>query len=102
MEDHVAKLAHELRRDMSSELQGLVENLTKLAAARGDVNPIAQITVSAGGAGIWLSAMCAGLCFVMVLVLLMLYVDQSRKIDDLNHYLQAIYAQAPQLKPEDK
>lgn len=62
----------------------------------------AQISVSAGGVGTWIAAFCAGLCFVMTMVLLVLYVDQSRKVDDLGDYLSAIYAQAPYLKPEEK
>lgn len=61
----------------------------------------AQISVSAGGVGTWIAAFCAGLCFVMTMVLLVLYVDQSRKVDDLGDYLSAIYAQAPHLKPEE-
>lgn len=61
----------------------------------------AQISVNAGGVGTWIAAFCAGLCFVMTMVLLVLYVDQSRKVDDLGHYLQAIYAQAPELKPKE-
>lgn len=65
------------------------------------VSSTAQISVSAGGVGVWIAAFCAGVCFVMTMMLLVLYVDQSRKIDDLGHYLQAIYAQAPSLKPSD-
>lgn len=61
----------------------------------------AQVSVTAGGVGVWIATMAAVVCFVMTMVLLILYVDQSRKIDDLGHYLQAIYAQAPSLKPEE-
>ena len=61
----------------------------------------AQISVSAGGVGTWIAAFCAGLCFVMTMVLLVLYVDQSRKVDDLGDYLQVIYQHAPQLKPQE-
>lgn len=34
--------------------------------------------------------------------LLVMYLNHDRKIDDLNHYLQAIYLQAPWLKPPEK
>ena len=86
--------------DDAQEIKRLLDETRHLLAPMGYGN--AQITVSAGGAGVWISAFCAGLCFVMMLALLFLYVDQSRKVDDLNHYLQAIYAQAPHLKPEEK
>lgn len=65
------------------------------------VSSTAQVSVNAGGVGVWMAAMAACLCFVMTMVLLVLYVDQSRKVDDLGHYLQAIYAQAPELKPQE-
>ena len=61
----------------------------------------AQISVSAGGVGTWIAAFCAGLCFVMTMVLLALYLDQRREVDDLNHHITAIYMQAPYLKPEE-
>ena len=61
----------------------------------------AQVSVSAGGAGVWISAMAAGLSFVMTMVLLALYLDQRREVDDLNHHITAIYMQAPYLKPEE-
>lgn len=95
--DRRDEVMDELRHDLK-ELAPLI------AAARGIVNhsPSQQIVVNAGGLAVWLAATCAALCFVMVVVLAMLYVDHSRKIDDLNHYLNAIYMQAPHLKPEDK
>jgi hypothetical protein len=61
-----------------------------------------RVHISAGGAGVWL---CATACLVMLvgfLLMLALYVDHSRKIDDLRDYLAAIYAQAPHLKPDAK
>lgn len=61
----------------------------------------AQITVSAGGVGVWIAATAALLSMFAALVLAVLYVDQARRIDDLNHYLQAIYMQAPHLKPDE-
>lgn len=104
MEDHIGKVQKELRKDFNDEIQSTLEAMRRLAEIRGDVtqSPIAQITVSAGGVGVWIAAMCAGICFVVVVVLALLYVDHSRKIDDLSHYLNAIYMQAPHLKPEEK
>ena len=65
------------------------------------VSSTSQVSISAGGVGVWVATMAAVVCFVMMMVMLVLYVDQSRKVDDLGHYLQAIYAQAPSLKPEE-
>jgi hypothetical protein len=61
-----------------------------------------QIVVHAGGIGVWISATAAAVCFAAVIVLTMLYIDQSRRIDDLGDYLAAIYMQAPHLKPPEK
>lgn len=65
------------------------------------VSSNSNVSINAGGVGVWIATMAAVVCFVMTMVMLVLYVDQSRKVDDLGHYLQAIYAQAPNLKPEE-
>jgi len=65
------------------------------------VSANSNVSINAGGVGVWIATMAAVVCFVMTMVMLVLYVDQSRKVDDLGHYLQAIYAQAPSLKPEE-
>lgn len=65
------------------------------------VSANSNVSINAGGVGVWIATMAAVVCFVLTMVMVVLYVDQSRKIDDLGHYLQAIYAQAPNLKPEE-
>lgn len=60
------------------------------------------VTLSAGSFGVWLSAFCAGITFLMFCVILVLFINHDRKIDDLGDYLSAIYAQAPHLKPPEK
>lgn len=65
------------------------------------VSANSNVSINAGGVGVWIATMAAAVCFVLTMVMVVLYVDQSRKIDDLGHYLQAIYAQAPNLKPEE-
>ena len=65
------------------------------------VSANSNVSINAGGVGVWIATMAAVVCFVMTMVMLVLYVDQSRKVDDLGHYLQAIYAQPPSLKPEE-
>lgn len=90
-----------MQTDIGRELDEL-ERL--VAATRGMSAPSAvgnaQIVVSAGGIGVWIAAFFAAVSFVMVLVLGLLFLDHSRKIDDLGHYLNAIYQAAPQLQPE--
>ena len=61
----------------------------------------ATITVNAGGIGVWVSVTC---CLVMLSLGIMggfLYVNQSRKVDQMQDYLNAIYMQAPYLKPKE-
>jgi hypothetical protein len=58
------------------------------------------VTLSSGSFGIWIAAFSAVVCFLMFCVTLVLFVNHDRKIDDLNSYLSAIYAQAPHLKPD--
>jgi hypothetical protein len=80
-------------RDLLLEARDLMAPRTTVGSS--------QIVVHAGGIGVWIAATAAVLCLFAVLVLTVLYVDQARQIDDLNHYLQAIYAQAPHLKPTE-
>jgi hypothetical protein len=66
----------------------------------GNAGNQSNITLNAGGIGVWLSATC---CLVMLacnVFLLALYLDQQRQIASLNEYLSAIYMLAPSLKPE--
>ena len=61
----------------------------------------AKIEVNAGGIGVWIATTC---CFVMMAVSLFMalwVVDLSRKVSDLNDYLNAIYMMAPHLKPKE-
>lgn len=60
------------------------------------------VTLSGGSFGIWLAAFAAAVCFLMFCVVLILFVNHDRKIDDLGDYVNAIYQVAPHLKPEEK
>ena len=82
------------------KIRGLLDEVRQMTSPQA--NGVAQITVSAGGVGVWVAVFCASICAVMVFVLGLLYLDQSRKIDNLNDYLTAIYMQAPYLQPESK
>lgn len=62
----------------------------------------ATITINAGGIGVWIAVTC---CLVMLIIGLLggfIYINQSRKIDQMQDYLNAIYMQAPYLKQKDK
>lgn len=66
------------------------------------VSANSNVSINAGGVGVWIASMAAVVCFVLALVMMVLYVDLSRQVDDLGDYLSAIYMQAPHLKPEEK
>lgn len=57
----------------------------------------AVISVNAGGVGIWICAFFSVITFLMFCVMLVLFVNHDRKIDDLNHIVSAIYMVAPEL-----
>jgi len=56
------------------------------------------VTLSAGGFGVWVSGLCALVCFLMFCVILTLWVNHDRKIDDVNHIISAIYMISPEIK----
>lgn len=64
-----------------------------------------SVHVNAGGAGAWAAAWIASICCTACLVAMVLggfwMLHQSKQIDDLNAYLQAIYQQAPSLQPKE-
>lgn len=60
------------------------------------------VTLSGGSFGIWLAAFAAVVCFLMFCVVLILFVNHDRKIDDLGDYVNAIYMMAPHLKPKEE
>lgn len=86
--------------NLQSELDRL-DSLLRSLQPQSRVNS-AQITVSAGGVGVWIAATASILCLFAVMVLTMLYIDQRREVDDLGDYLNAIYMQAPHLKPKEE
>lgn len=67
----------------------------------GQNSSSANITVQAGGIGLWLAVTCCAVMLAANVFLAVLVMDHSRKIDDLGDYLAAIYAQAPHLKPAE-
>lgn len=67
---------------------------------RSGTTNTAKIEVNAGGVGVWIATTA---CCVMVAASLFMglwVVDLSRKVSELENYLNAIYMMAPSLKPE--
>lgn len=105
-------------RALRVDLEHMEDRLESVAQRRAgnQKNTIAQVNVNAGGVGV---AICV-LCLVAILAAGGTYAfmanrdsqreflrqlakdkDQDDKIATANDYLQAIYAQAPQLRPKD-
>ena len=61
---------------------------------------LSTINLNAGGVGVWIATTACAVMLAVNIVLVVILADHSRKIDDLNHYINAIYMMAPQLKPE--
>jgi hypothetical protein len=70
--------------------------------SKGSNSSTSHIQFSAGSFGVLISAFCAVVSFLMFCVILVLFINHDRKIDDLGDYLNAIYVQAPSLKPPEK
>lgn len=61
----------------------------------------AKIEINAGGVGVWIATTA---CCVMVAVAMFMglwLVDLSRRVSEMDNYLNAIYMMAPHLKKED-
>lgn len=78
--------------------------LERLARELGAILPknnnSATITVNAGGLGVWIATTCCAVMVAVSLLLALWVVDLSRKVSELDQYLNAIYMMAPHLKPE--
>ena len=85
-----------------SEAITRVDRLSQEMGTNGDshVNQ-STVTIQAGGFALWASATCCAVMLAMNVCLLFMLDGHDRKIERLEDYLQAIYAQAPSLKPKD-
>lgn len=85
-----------------SEAITRVERLGQEMGANSD-SQINQttVTVQAGGIGVWAAVTCCAVMLAVNLCLLLVLSGHDRKIERLEDYLQAIYTQAPHLKPKD-
>lgn len=67
---------------------------------RGDNT--ATIHVNAGGLGLWAAVTCAVVCGALTVVLAAGFLFLAFKYDRMQDYLNAIYAQAPHLRPKEE
>lgn len=101
-----------LKTSMADEMSRLLEVATRFEQASdrlaqalsntGNSGNQSTITLNAGGIGVWLAVSACGVMLAVNVCLAILLVNHDRKIDDLGHYVQAIYMMAPQLKPQEK
>jgi hypothetical protein len=88
---------------MDDELRRFERAVDRLAEAMSvPTNSGSQstITLNAGGVGVWVAVTCCAVMLAGNIALMAMLVSHDRKIDDLQHYLNAIYMVAPSLKPE--
>ena len=101
-------------RELSDSTRRLRESVDSLFSDSYPRNHSAStININAGGIGVWIATTC---CIAMLCVSIMgsIWISreftakqiadtaQEQKIAELGNYLQAIYAQAPQLQPPKK
>lgn len=92
--------------------KGEVEQLTSaLREAQGALRGYrygnqATITVSAGGIGVWIASTAAIVMLAVNMLLISVYVTDKQEmksnINKMQDYLNAIYMQAPQLRPKEQ
>lgn len=95
MADDMAKLV-----DVASRFEQASERLAQALVANGNSGNQSTINLNAGGVGVWLAVSACAVMLAVNMVLIVLLVNHDRKIDDMEHYINAIYMMAPSLKPE--
>jgi hypothetical protein len=108
----------ELSGDEIAKLQSAADTLY---AAADRLNPVtnastkseSSVHINAGGMGLWIASTCCIIMFIMFVSFFVgafFYVSDERaeiremhsKMTTMQSFLDAIYVQAPQLKPKDK
>lgn len=94
-------MTNEHNHEHVAEIERLERLLAEAKKRIGMPTNNASIRIDAGSIGVWLvSCMCAFM-FGLNLLLFFVIIGHSRQIDDMSHYLQAIYQEAPHLKPKE-
>lgn len=88
---------------MEDEIQRFeraVARFSEALAASSNTGNQSTITLNAGGVGVWIAVSACAVMLAINLGLVVMLVSHDRKIDDMEHYINAIYMMAPSLKPE--
>ena len=89
---------------MDDEIQRFeraVARFSEALTAAGNSGNQSTITLNAGGVGVWIAVSACAVMLAVNVMLVAVIVSHDRKIDDLRHYLNAVYQAAPQLKPKE-
>ena len=97
MADEISRLA-----DVATRFEQASNRLAQALSNQGNSGNQSTITINAGGAAVWLAVSAAAVMLALNLALMVMLVNHDRKIDELEHYVNAIYMLAPHLKPQEK
>lgn len=86
--------------ELSETLQDMRRALDRLSAGTGHAKSDSRVVVNAGGIGVLVCSVLASFAVAVSFAISLWTLNLARQVGDLNSYLQAIYVQAPQLKPE--
>lgn len=86
-----------------NDSERLAEVLTGIAEVLRSNRPSSNqaITINGGGLGVWIASLCCAVMLGMSVMGGVAFFTMQRQINDLQHYLQAIYMQAPDLRPKN-
>ena len=87
--------------DAAERFERASERLASALAAAGNSGNQSTITLNAGGTAVWIAVTACAMMLSVNIVLIVLLVNHDRKIDDMEHYINAIYMVAPQLRPKE-
>lgn len=82
--------------------EAAVDRFAEALGRQGNSGNQSTITLNAGGVGVWIAVSACAVMLAVNVMLVAVVVSHDRKIDDLKHYLNAVYMMAPHLKPEEK
>jgi hypothetical protein len=86
--------------ELSETLQDMRRALDRLGSGNGHAKSDSRVVVNAGGIGVLVCSVLASFAVAVAFAISLWTLNLARQVGDLNSYLQAIYVQAPQLKPE--
>lgn len=95
----MSQLSQGDQRELVDALNRFAERTDRLLQSSGNSN--ANISFNAGGVGLWAAVTCAVVCGVLTLAMSAAFIVLVTKYDRMQDYLNAIYMQAPHLKPPE-